>query len=264
MRISYSLIFVLIVAFMRLDAQTPAFQQRAWAGDSLAMMQLSEAFLFGKGVTKNQDSSKAYLEKAAKKGLPEAEYLLGTQYLTDIFTAKVYAKGVDFLHKAAAHGHEAAQYKLAEVHSIKGQETQQDAYFDLKKAYSYGEMAALQGNLKAMMFCAEARLKGSGTLKSDSIAVVWFRKAADEKNYVPGMIRLADMYWLGKVNGKVEPFLALAYYEKARAMPNTNVDQRTLADEGIFNVDQFFKQVQNTFLDANPALPFGMFDYRIR
>jgi uncharacterized protein len=245
-------------------AQVPAMQQRAWAGDSVAMITLSEAFRFGKGVEKNEDSAKVYIKKASDKGLTEAQFLYGTELMTDVFTTATYAKGIALLKKAADKGNMDAQYRLAEIHLSKGRGNVSDTYYDVKKAYFYGEMAAKQGLPEALMFCAEARLKASGVAKNDSIAVAYFRRAAEEKNYVPALIRMGNMYWEGKVTGKPEPFLALEWFERALAQKHANLDQRGKADEGIYLIDQFFKQIQNTFLDANPAMPMGMFDYRLR
>lgn len=247
-----------------LRAQLPAVQAKAWAGDSVAMLTLSEAFRFGKGVEKNEDSAKAYIKKASDKGLTEAQFLYGTQLMTDVFDLKTYDKGLNLLKKAAEKGNADAQYRLCEVYCTKGRGNVSDKYYDLKKAYSYGEMAALQGLPEALMYCAESRLVARGTTANDSIAVAYFRRAADEKTYVPAIIRVGNMYWEGKVTGKPEPYLAKQWFEKALAQKHANLDQRYKADEGIHFIDQFFKQVQNTFLDANPAMPMGMFDYRLR
>jgi TPR repeat protein len=254
----------LLLAGSWVQAQVTEAQARAWAGDSVAMLQLSEAYRFGNGVEKNEDSAKIYIQKSAAKGHTEAQFLYGTELMIDVFTASTYAKGVALLKKAAEKGNVDAQYRLAEVHCSKGRNNVSDTYYDLKKAYLYGEMAAAQGLPEALMFCAEARLKGSGTTKSDSIAIVYFRRAADEKNYVPGIIRMGNMYWEGKVTGKAEPYIAKEWFERALAQKHANLDQRGKADEGIYYIDQFFKRIQNTFLDANPGMPMGMFDYRLR
>jgi uncharacterized protein len=246
------------------EAQTPVFQTKAWAGDSVAMLTLSEAFRFGKGVEKNEDSSKVYIKKACEKGLTEAQFLYGTELMTDVFTAATYAKGVALLKKASDKGNVDAQYRLCEAHCTKGRGNVSDTYFDIKKAYIYGELAAKQGLPEALMYCAEARLKATGTVKNDSIALAFFKRAAEEKNYVPAMIRTGNMYWEGLATGKPEPYIAKQWFERALAQKHANLDQRFKADEGIHFIDQFFKQVQNTFLNANPAMPMGMYDYRLR
>lgn len=250
--------------WMGAAAQATALQERAWKGDSIAMLDLSEAFTFGKGVEKNEDSAKIYRKRSAEKGLAEGQFLYGTDLVVDVFDAKNYAKGVAMLKKAADQGHAGAQYRLSEIHRIKGKGNEADKFYDLKKAYAFSELAAAQNVPEALMYCAESRLTGTGTSRSDSVACVYFQQAATQKNYVPAFIRMGDLYFEGRVTGKVEPFLAVEWYRKALALKHANIDQRGRAEEGIHNVDNFFKQIQNYYLDASPAMPMGMFDYRIR
>ncbi|MFM2376242.1 MAG: hypothetical protein RLZZ165_1339 [Bacteroidota bacterium] len=245
-------------------AQDPSIRKRAWEGDSVAMLELSEAFTFGRGVEKKADSAMFYLKKSADKGHPDAQFLLGTELLVNVFSASIYAKGVALLKKAADKGHVDAQYRLSEVYRSKGRGDVSDTYHDPKKAYQYGEMAARQGLPEALMYCAEARLAGTGAPVNDSLACAFFRRAADENGYVPAVIRMGDMYFEGKATGEAEPFIAVEWYGRALGMPHSNIDQRGLAHAGIHRVDQFFKRIQNTYLDANPAMPMGMFCYKIR
>jgi TPR repeat protein len=256
---------ILLVAFWTNgNSQAPAFRTKAWSGDSVAMLALSEAFMFGKSVEKNEDSAKFYVKKAADKGLTDAQFLLGTELLVDVFSSANYAKGVALLQKAAAKGHVDAQFRLSEVYRSKGRGNVSDSYYDIKKGYSYSEMAALQGLPEALMYCAEARITGTGTTKNDSIACSFFRRAADEKSYVPAIIRMGDMYFEGRATGTVEPFIAVEWYRKALTFRHANIDQKGKAEHGIHNVDNFFKTIQNTYLESNPALPYGMFSYKIR
>jgi TPR repeat protein len=255
---------IVLATWMNGMGQTPAYRLKAWSGDSAAMLQLSEAFMFGKNVEKNEDSAKFYVKKAADKGLADAQFLFGTELLVDVFSSANYAKGVAMLKKAADQGHVDAQYRLSEVHRSKGRGNVSDTYYDIKKAYAYAEMAVKQGLPEALMYCAEARIAGTGTTKNDSIACAFFRRAADEKNYVPAIIRMGDMYFEGRVTKQVEPFIAVEWYRKALTFRHANIDQKGLAEHGIHNVDTFFKTIQNTYLESNPALPYGMFSYKIR
>jgi TPR repeat protein len=256
--------FLLICMIGSVVAQDPSIRKRAWEGDSVAMLELSEAFTFGRGVEKKPDSAMFYLKKSANKGHPDAQFLMGTELLVNVFSAPNYAKGVALLKKAADKGHVDAQYRLSEVYRSKGRGNVSDTYYDPKKAYQYGEMAAIQGLPEALMYCAEARLTGNGAPVNDSLACAFFKRAADEKGYVPALIRMGDMHFQGKATGRVEPFIAVEWYERALDMPQANIDQRGLSHAGIHRVDQFFKKIQNTYLDANPAIPMGMFFYRMR
>lgn len=259
------LIFLLGLIPMASFAQieVPSFRQQAWLGDSVAMVKLSEAFQFGRGVERAEDSALFYMDLAAQKGHPDALYLVGTQLLIKVFSATEYAKGLSFLRKAAEKGHSEAQFRLAQVYSTKGMGNQTDSYYDLKKAYNYADSAASKGHKEALLYCAEARLKGNGTSKNDSIAVVYFQKIAD-RDYIPAVIRLGDMYWEGKITGKQEPFLAIETFNRVFELGNANVEQKAAADLGIHRIDQFFKNIQNTYLNGNPMMPAGLFEYRLR
>jgi hypothetical protein len=169
---------IVLATWMNGMGQTPAYRLKAWSGDSAAMLQLSEAFMFGKNVEKNEDSAKFYVKKAADKGLADAQFLFGTELLVDVFSSANYAKGVAMLKKAADQGHVDAQYRLSEVHRSKGRGNVSDTYYDIKKAYAYAEMAVKQGLPEALMYCAEARIAGTGTTKNDSIACAFFRRSS--------------------------------------------------------------------------------------
>lgn len=264
MRSALALMGLIIFSASLAHGQATPLQRRAWAGDSVAMLDLGEAFVFGSGVTKNEDSARYYIARSSSKGYAPAMYLHGTELMTKVFSAKDFAKGMELLAKAADKGNADAQWRLAEEYTTKDRGNEGDKYYDLKKAYAYGDKAAQQGVPEALMFCAEARLKGTGVAKSDSVAVLYFRRAADEKNYVPGIIRMGNMYWEGKVTGKPEPFIAKEWYERVLRQPHANINQKTKANEGIYHIDQFFKRIQNTYLDAGPVLPVGFFDYRYR
>lgn len=258
-----ALLLVFLFSMLLMQAQVPAFQKAAWEGDSTAMLKLSEAFFFGNKVEKNEDSAHHYQELAAQKGLPEALFLSGTQHLTQVFSATEFAKGIAYLRKAAEKGHVESQYRLATIYSTKGKGNQTDSYFDLAKAYAFGDSAAKQGHKEALLFCAEARLKGAGVKANDSIAIDYIRKSS-EKGFIPAQIRMGDMYWEGRVNKKPEPFEALAWYNKVLATGHANIDQKGQADAGIHRIDQWLKRTQNAYLGTCPAVPEEAFDYRIR
>ena len=203
------------------------------------------------------------MAKAANLGHPDALFLMGTKSLIDVFSATEYAKGLSFLRKAAEKGHSESQYRLAQIFSTRWRNNQSDNYYDLKKAYNYADSAAVEGHKEALLYCAEARLSGSGTLKNDSIAVTYFKQLAD-KNFITGIIRLGDLYWEGKVTGTPEPTQGLAQYNRVFALGYANIEQKTQADYGIHRISQFYKRVQNTYLDGNPGMPAGLFDYRLQ
>ena len=264
MQVKWTLLVSMVMGlWVGAAAQATALQERAWKGDSIAMLDLSEAYTFGKGVTKNEDSAKVYRKKAAEKGLVEAQFLYGTDLVVDVFSTTNYAKGVAMLKKAADQGHKDAQYRLSEIHRSKGRGNESDKFYDLKKAYSYSELAAVQNVPEALMYCAESKLTGTGTTKSDSVACVYFQKAANEKKYVPAFIRMGDMYFEGRATGKVEPFLAV---RRLIDFHLPILEQAALADfiaEGHFTrhlrrMRTLFAERRTALLDALATLPLDI------
>jgi TPR repeat protein len=261
----FLLVFALALsAFASLSAQTSALQLRAWQGDSAAMMDLSEAFDFGRGVPQNKDSSAYYVKKAAAKGHPDGLFLMANKETSQLFDDKRFAAGVALLEKAAAKDHVPSLAKLGEIHRSKNTGTAADRYYNLAKSYAYAYRAAQQGEIKSLRFCAEANLNATGTKRNDSLGVALMRRAAMEKGDVTAKVRLGDLYFEGRVNGRYEPFAALDLYLEALHSPRANVEQKALADFGIYRVDRLLRQVHNGTMAAYGLSPAGSYDYLIR
>ena len=65
----------------------------AEAGDAKAQFELSQAFFSGRDLPKDESQGFAYLEKAAKQGLPEAQFAMGDYFSShgnDLVTAYVW------------------------------------------------------------------------------------------------------------------------------------------------------------------------------
>jgi TPR repeat protein len=247
-----------------LSAQATALQVRAWQGDSVAMMNLSEAYDFGRGVVQNKDSSDLYVRKAAAKGHPDGIYLLSAKETSQLFDAKRFAAGMALLEKAAQQDHLPSLAKLGEIHRTKNSGTAADKYYNLAKSYAYSVRAAQQGEIKSLRFCAESCLSGTGAPRNDSLGVMFMQRAAVEKGDVPAMVRLGDLFFEGRVHGRYEPFTALEWYLKALHSPRANVEQKALADFGIYRVDRLLRQVHNGTMAAYGLSPAGSYDYLIR
>ena len=82
--------------------QNLSLTARAHAGDSIAMMELSEAFSFGKGVKQNDDSAMIWATRAAKAGNVTAQYFEGLRLTREIYSPKKFKEGILWLEKAAA------------------------------------------------------------------------------------------------------------------------------------------------------------------
>jgi TPR repeat protein len=239
-------------------------RKAASLGDAEAMLELSEAFRFGMGVEKRDDSADFYLNRVADLGDPDGQYLVGTRYLQDAFDPAKYTKGLNLLKKAAEQGHVPANWRLAEVFNERNTGTESDKYYSQIKAYSFAEKAAAGAMPEALLFCARARLAGAGTTRSDSLAVVYTRRAADSLQYLPAFLDLGDLYWDGKVTGQKEPLLALQAWRHVKNHDRANADQRGRAELGIHQVDQFIKQMQNIAFQAGGWVPAGVYEYYLR
>jgi TonB family protein len=67
--------------------------EKADAGDATAQFKLSQAFHSGNGLPKDESRGFAYLEKAAKQGLPQAQFAMGEYFSShndDLVTAYVW------------------------------------------------------------------------------------------------------------------------------------------------------------------------------
>jgi TPR repeat protein len=204
------------------------------------------------------------VEKAAKKGHPDGQYLLGSRLTANLYDAKKFTEGMNWLKKAAEKGQEEALVKLSTISRTRNPDTETAKYYDLKAAYLYAEKAALKGNVPSLKYCAEARLVGTGTTKNDSIALKYMRVAADKYNDAVACVRMGDFYLDGKFGGKSEPFEALAWYQRALSLPYLNMDQRNSAEYGFFKVDKLIRQTHNSMMMSSGMLPSGAFQYQIR
>jgi TPR repeat protein len=78
------------------------------------MTRLAAAYARGRGVKKDEGQSTRWYSEAAKLQQPEAEYQVGLALLKGKGGyAKDEKTGLEWLRKAAAHGHAAAKAELA-------------------------------------------------------------------------------------------------------------------------------------------------------
>lgn len=246
------------------SGQVSKLFQQAEDGDAQAMLRLSEKYLFGFDLPKNDDSAQYWLSKALKTGDPEAQFLVGLEYTGMGFNEKKFTEGMKLLENAAEKEHPEALMRLSEIYRTRGKGTATDGYYSPKKAYSYAERAAMNDNGEAMYFCAESRLKGTGTQANDSIAFVYMSYAADQLRFIPAQLRMGDFLLDGTGIAEVDPFGALSYYQAVINHRRSNIEQRSTANLGIHRVDRLLRQWQNAANSAAGILPQGIFDFDIR
>jgi TPR repeat protein len=83
-------------------------EQAASNGDGLSQMTLGNMYLQGVGKSKNADSAMTWLEKAAERGIPNAQFLLGRLLVDGTVQRDVY-RGCKLLRDADAAGHPGAR-----------------------------------------------------------------------------------------------------------------------------------------------------------
>ena len=99
-------------------AQTPdiaSLTKQAKDGNAESQYQLADAYLNGKGVTKDSKQGIDWLKKAAALDHPGAQLVLSYMYLKggEQNIPKDPAQGLRWLQKSADHGYAPAQYSLA-------------------------------------------------------------------------------------------------------------------------------------------------------
>ena len=109
-----------------------------------AQYKLGEEYLAHNEIANNETKAFAWIEKSARNGLTEAKYKLATLYQHGVGARKQYTKSARWFREAAQEGHVDAQYDLAELY-LQGLGLPRDK----SKAKKWLEEAANQGHMKA-------------------------------------------------------------------------------------------------------------------
>jgi TPR repeat protein len=153
----------------------------ASAGDAEAMAVMGEMLMRGLGGARDELKAREYILQAREKGSLRATYTLGRMHLYGNLVGKDEAKGVELVKEAAT------------------------------KAYAPAQ--SLFGSWIA-----------SGTFgleKSDAIALLWLKQAADQKDPL-GMLWLGAFYEGGKAGLPQDNLVALDWYKKAGELRETS------------------------------------------
>jgi TPR repeat protein len=250
---------------MEIHAQVfSAEYSKALSGDADAMIKVAEAYEFGKGVAVNDDSSRVWIEKAARLGHPAGMFMFGNLLVTKIYSVTAFAEGMKWLTKAADTNQVQAMLKLFELHSQKGTNTEKDKFYNLSKAVNWLRKADTLGEKKATITLGECYYTGKAVRKNDSIAATYFLRSANDHNLPRAQVRMGDLYIAGSLTGKPEPFDAYNWFKRGYENKTANLDDRSLADVGMHKADQMIKQTQNLMMQSTPFLPPGAFQYRLQ
>lgn len=156
-----------------LPPEVGALRAKAEAGDAQAQYALGSRYLTGKGVERDEDAAATWFERAAQGGHAGAQYLLGASYYTGDGRARNDARAFSWLTKAAGQGHPRAQYMLAGAFT-KGRGVAPDPAW---AARWYGK-AAQQGHVKAQYHLGLLSGAGIGVPKDFVQSARWLGLAA--------------------------------------------------------------------------------------
>ncbi len=157
----------------------------------------------------------ALLKKAAKGGA-ETQYKLGMAYAKGENTVRDLNKAVEWLGKAAAQDHTAAQTELGLLLRRDG------IHQDYVKAMNLLEKARSKGDLKAAHSIGWAYESGKGVEKDDAKAVALYRQAADA-GLASAQVSLGAAYFTGKGGLVKDETQALYWYDKAAGQNDPSV-----------------------------------------
>ena len=152
---------------------------------------------------KNRENMKEYInmkrvenfeiwKRAAEKGIPEGQMLLGICYLEGIGVHKDEAVGASWVRKAAEKGHVAAQMSLSKLY-FEGIGVPESA----TEAAKWICKAAEQGHIEAQILFAGFYSAGIGVPESEVEAAKWIRKVA-EKGHAEAQYNLGNRYYFGQ------------------------------------------------------------------
>ena len=153
-----------------------AFEFGSKTGDLDAMTALGVMYITGVGVIQNDKKGFAYIQDAANKSHPKAQYTLGAIYYLGAGVKKDFDQAFKWLNLSATQGYLDAQYNLAQMYEL-GQGVSQD----FKEAYKYYIMTARRGNLDSQIKVAKMYQDGIGTPKDSSKSAYWLQKIEDAK-----------------------------------------------------------------------------------
>ncbi|MCS7189298.1 MAG: tetratricopeptide repeat protein [Bacteroidia bacterium] len=191
-------------------AEIDSLRRLAFQGDVQAQMAMVEYYQL---IELRSDSARFYLTQAARKGLPEAQYLLGLSYLRGVEGPRRPIEGRKLLEAAAKQNYILAirvLYEVLEPPDSISPLTVAVLPYNPRQAFEYASQGAKLGDPLSMTALGRYYAQGKGTARNDSLAHFWLLQAA-EKGYIPAQVLLAEwcfekwnnpkeaLYWANQV-----------------------------------------------------------------
>lgn len=171
--------------------QLSSISQRAEAGDPQAQYQLGSFYMSGTDVQLDYRQAAAWYRKAAEQHHGDAEFALGYMYEQGKGVKRDYREARQYYTAAAQQGHATAANNLGSLY-----EHGKGVRKNIRQAAEWYRKAADQGEVVAQCNLASLYFRGKGIPQDYVQAASWFRAAAD-RNYPPAQENLASMYYTG-------------------------------------------------------------------
>jgi TPR repeat protein len=211
-----------------------SLQQTANAGNSAAQAELGSRYLSGKGLPRDYAIGLAWSRKAADQGNARGQYLVGLCSANGWAANKDEKEALQWWQKSADQGNAEAEFSLAEHALNVGQQYSTGSNGLGLKILTYGlapytaipfdmkarrenkrgeklmQSAAEQGHTGAEIFMGNMALHHH----QDEVAVLWFKKAADQGD-LAAYVSLGDLYYNGGKKFTKDPTQSAEWYRKA-------------------------------------------------
>jgi TPR repeat protein len=219
---------------------------RADAGDAAAETLVAEIYARGLGVPRDPEKAKDYYGKAAKQGIPEAEFRYALILMGDKPSAEAPDEAFQLMKEAADAGHQMAQFNYAQMVSARNPGSEgllqafvyyrkaadsglADAQYAMSQAYANGIggmpkdeaearkwllLAARQGYDTAELDLGTWLVEGRGGQQDVKAGFDWLKVAAEGGN-VAAQNRVAKLY-LNGIGTNADKIEAAAWYIRAR------------------------------------------------
>ena len=153
-----------------------AFELGAKTGDLNAMTALGIMYITGVGVIQNDVKGFKYVQDAANKSHPKAQYTLGAIYYLGAGVNIDFKKAFSWISLSADQGYADAQHNLAQMYEA-GEGVSQN----FEQAYDYYLKAARNDNLDSQIKVARMYKNGIGTEKNLDKSTYWLKKIEESK-----------------------------------------------------------------------------------
>ncbi len=190
------------------DRKYDWYLKAANQGDAEAQFNLGVMYLYGRGVSQDDEIACDWYKKAASQGYASAQNYLGVMYLYGRGVPKNYEKAWKWYLAAANQGDEGAQNDLGTMYYNGSGVTQ-----NYEKAFEWCLKAANQGNATAQNNMGTMYYNGRGVHQDDKIACDWYIKSANQ-GFAEAQNNLGDMYYNGR-GVHQDDKLACDWYKKA-------------------------------------------------